>query len=155
MVSVRCAVENDAESIYSVHVSSIRISCASHYSAEEIRVWSGRQNVDQYRHFIRLGEICVAVKNDVVVGFGHVSETGEIRALYVAPSETGKGIGKMLLKELERRTKERVTPYQLTVQSTINSVKFYESQGFQLEKESWHTVGNDLSLKCFQLTKAI
>eukprot|EP00118_Oscarella_pearsei_P008816 m.47350 g.47350 ORF g.47350 m.47350 type:complete len:164 (+) comp33775_c0_seq1:186-677(+) len=163
MVTVRHAVEDDADAIYKVHVSSIRRGTGGHYSAAEIEEWSGRQNTDRYKTFIRRSEIYVAEKEGSIIGFGHIDLTegcempnrlGQIRGLYVVPEEMGRGFGKVLLCELVDVAKKHGSQ-ELTVLSTVNSVGFYKRQGFELQGEEHHTVGNSLSLKCFAMKKTL
>jgi putative acetyltransferase len=51
------------------------------------------------------GAFLVAYRNDVAVGCGAVrlldAETGELKRMYVSPDERGRGVGRLLVAELE------------------------------------------------------
>lgn len=85
--------------------------------------------------------VIVAVEDNKVVGFGMY---GEFRfreaykytvehSVYVAPDQQGKGIGKLLLKELIQLAKQQNLHTMIAVIDSENqsSVEFHEKFGFQ------------------------
>ena len=165
-VTIRVANQCDAKSIYSVHVRSIREICSKSYSETEIEVWSGRQSQNRYQRFMESEEevLYVAENPTGIIGFGHVGpckavtdsqqgRTMEIKALYVAPGEVNKGIGQLIMEEIERKAKQCLCR-ELVVYSTINAVGFYEYCGFIKIEESY-SIGDGLSLKCHRMTKQL
>lgn len=76
MMSIRVAVESDANDIYAVHTSSIREICSRHYTDEQIKAWISRQSVDRYLKYILKAEIVVVLDDQDggrVTGFAHLS----------------------------------------------------------------------------------
>jgi GNAT superfamily N-acetyltransferase len=82
------------------------------------------------------GAFLIAYLDDAAVGCGAVrrldSATAELKRMYVSPSERGKGIGRELVKALEREA------YQLGATSVVletgtrlvPAIKLYESMGY-------------------------
>lgn len=85
--------------------------------------------------------IIVATLNDEVVGFGYYSEFRMREAykftvehsVYVSNEHHGKGIGKVLLKELIQlaRSQKLHTMIGVIDSENINSIKFHEKFGFE------------------------
>lgn len=115
-LTVRNATEGDVDDIYNIHTEAIRKKCSSHYGTEDVDVWVARQNKANYLSFI--AEIVVAEKVGKVVGFGHLTpnagtdckesdgETMQIRGLFVDPDCGVKGVGSVLMKEMEKRARD-------------------------------------------------
>lgn len=163
-VEIRDAQETDADAIWRIHTGSIEKLCSTHYSKTDIEQWTRRQAPEKYVNFIGQDDFIVAICEGRVVGFGHMgacedreklvpSVELEVKGLYVSPEVVGRGVGRALFGELERRAVERGCR-QLTVCSTLNAIPFYESCGFVVVKEVFHCVGGH-SLRCKVLEKQL
>ncbi len=84
------------------------------------------------------GHVFLFVENDgQYLGFAayetDCKEKGKtkLHKIYVMPNTQGKGIGKFLLNEVEKRTKNAENKYLfLNVNKYNNAINFYEKQGF-------------------------
>ena len=155
---IRLATEVDVPTMYSIHTSSIRECCSTHYTSEEIADWIERQSPHKYVPFVQQQSVYVAEELGEVVGFaqlgpGEDGRSGEVKALYVSPSATRRGVGSLLLSFLEQQALSRGWTV-LVVNSTMNAVDFYTSQGFAAVGNAQHTVGNQ-SLSCVHLRKKL
>ena len=157
LCTIRLASKEDAQSIYEVHTSAIRELCSSHYSQEEIKQWTGRQELGKYLSLISKEAITVVVLNDQVVGFGnierHSDDTGEICGLYILPSCSRSGVGRALLSHLEDKAKA-AGYVNMIVKSTLNAEPFYQAVGYSAVREDSHVMGG-LSLRCILMSKAL
>ena len=156
---LRVATEADVPAIYSNHTSSIRERCSTHYTSDEIAAWVERQSPHKYLPFVQQQCVFVAEEQEEVVGFAHLGQgeeegSGEVKALYVAPSATRRGIGSRLLCLLEHQAACCKGWGSLVVKSTVNAVDFYTSRGFAVVGNTQHTVGNQ-SLECVLLRKEL
>ena len=71
----------------------------------------------------------VAVYDKLIVATG-AFEDGELKTIFVLPKFQGLGIGKQLIKQLEKRAKaENVET--MKVPASISGVPFYEKLGYQ------------------------
>ena len=156
-VTVRLACESDIPAIHSVHISSIKEICASHYKAEEIKLWTERQSHERYSKSFKEGRVYVVERGNEVIGFGHIGRTEdadcdyEVKALYIAPAEVKHGIGQLLLTTLERSVEYK----KLLVFSSKNAVGFYERYGFVRIKDTQRCSGECASLECVQMIKSL
>lgn len=156
-VTVRLASESDIPAIHSLHISSIKEICASHYKAEEIKLWTERQSHERYSMLFKKGRVYVVEREKEVIAFGHIDRTEdadcdyEIKALYVAPAEVKRGIGRLLLTTLERSVEYK----KLLVFSSKNAVGFYERYGFVIIKDTQTCSGECTFLACVQMIKSL
>lgn len=158
-VAVRAAQLHDCDAIYQVHVSSIREQCAKCYNETEISKWAGRQDPSRYQTFIKYQEIFVAESQGCVIGFGHiacidVTGTMEIEGLYVSPQSVGKGVGRLLIRQMEDIARQKTCSV-ICVRATLNSVGFYTHCGFEAIEETVHCVGDGTELKCLRMKKLL
>ncbi len=153
-VLIRRATPDDAEQITPVHVASIRTLCAKDYSQEQIDAWAGWKTPAQYRNAMAAEEVFfVAELAGAVVGFA-VLLRDEAKAVYVHPDHAGKGVGGKLLEAVEAEARlNDVDTLKLT--STLTSVGFYESQGYQRGELTHHPVADGIRLECIHFTKQL
>src|ERR1700733_12609777 len=97
---IRRATIDDSEKIHEAHMESIRNICAKLYSEQEIRAWGYRPfNEEIRRKSISEELVWVLEDNGHLLGYGHLSPNGSIRALYLRPAAAGRGYGKQMLGE--------------------------------------------------------
>ncbi len=84
----------------------------------------------------------MAVENNKVIGVGraHFNSDSEAQLRYMAVEEEwqGRGIGKLILNELEKRVIEKGAK-KIVLHARDNAVKFYEINGYKIVKPS-HTL---------------
>ncbi len=153
MLVIRKARLEDDEAIWRVHTSAIRELCKGHYTPEEIEAWAGRLVVGIHRPAITLRDFLVAELDGILVGFGQLDQrTGEVEAVYVDPTATRRGVGSALLRELEARA--RAAGLQaLHLDASLNSVRFYESAGYQCLRAARHALTSSTDIACIVMEK--
>lgn len=96
----------------------------------EASYWQEKK-ADMEQIYIPNSETYVYEKEKHIVGFVSLIEN-YIAAIFVAPSEQGKGIG----KELMQFVKQKRSTLELGVYvKNINSIAFYEKEGFVIVEE--------------------
>ncbi|XP_065899159.1 uncharacterized protein [Dysidea avara] len=107
--SIRTATNEDIESIYKVNNDSVRELCSSCYNEEDIIPWIARLHPSMYKPFIDNGTMKVVALESEVVACGRLEPfsdtTATVCCLYVSPSMSRKGIGRLLLQFLEKEAK--------------------------------------------------
>ncbi len=84
--------------------------------------------------------VMVCEKDRIPVGAGrshfNSADEAQIRFMAVEENMQGRGIGAMLLKELERRSKEKGAKY-IILNARDTAIKFYEKYGYEITKQSY------------------
>lgn len=131
---MRPPTEDELVDVVEVHVAAAEAGGARAYDPETVAAWANRdgRSPDDYpvddpgSHFV------VAVTADgEVPGFGElVPDERELRAVYVHPNHERRGVGSALVAHLEGYARALDCP-ELTLQSSLNAVGFYERTGYR------------------------
>jgi predicted GNAT family N-acyltransferase len=88
----------------------------------------------------------IAVENDKIIGCGRAhfnsEDEAQIRYMAVEKEWQGKGVGQMILSELEKRVKLS-SAKKIVLNARENVVKFYENNGYSILRES-HTLFGEI-----------
>lgn len=99
--------------------------------------------------------IMVCEKDRIPVGVGRAhfnsAEEAQVRFMAVEKNMQGKGIGAALLKELEKKSKEKGAKY-IILNARDSAIPFYEKYGYKVVKQS-HTLFN--SVVHFEMKKEL
>jgi len=153
-MKTRNAIPPDIEGILEVHRRAVRELCCDHYSPEQIEAWVGSKSSDHYRKRIEAGHFYVAEVDGKVAGYSRFNPgSGELSSVFVNPDYAGRGIGTALME----RALEDAAGLDMThiwIDASLNSIPFYESSGFLIEKETTHSF-KGVSLECMRMIKRI
>jgi N-acetylglutamate synthase-like GNAT family acetyltransferase len=152
---IRAARLEDAETVWHVHITSIRELCAGWYTEEEITVWTGRLEPGAYRRAIEAHVMVVAERDGDVVGFGELDlERGEVVAVYVLAAVAGRGVGADLLAHLEE-TARAAGFARLTLCASLNAEAFYARRGWRAGAREKHRLTPGVAVDCVRMDKAL
>lgn len=165
-VSIREAERGDSKRIYEIVTSCMRDVYPSHYTSNQCSEWIGAQSLNKFTRVVEEGGVVVAEgvladdvsgenQSAVVLGFGRLSYIGnsnyafvypsgyymEVKSLYVDPAAHRRGIGKSLMKEMERIALSAGCD-RLGVVSSLGAVSFYESLGFRVIRDYVRSLGS-------------
>jgi len=150
VIQLRRAVDADRAAIARLHEASIRQIARSHYTADEIDSWANGIHPDRYS----LDEdFFVAEVDGVIVAFGQ-RKGEEIRAVYVHPDHTGRGLGRRLMDQLERNARAEGAE-RLFLNSSLNGEAFYETCGFRRVGEATHPTRGGIAIRCTMMEKSL
>jgi GNAT superfamily N-acetyltransferase len=158
----------DSKRIYQIHTSAIKQLCSSHYGEKEISTWAGKQKQETYIPFLESGDIIVAKKNGIVVGFihhiEHTKDTNascskecsnndlEIKGLFIDPNFARNGLGRLLFKEVEAIALEKGVGI-VNVSASLNSLPFYRKMGFEEIERTLHQITCQCLVECVRMVK--
>lgn len=126
---IRQATEHDAQTIYNLHIESVRVLCSKDYSSEVIDGWLEGLSPGGYKGIAKT-EMYVFEENDQIIGWIHV-RPDNIVGLVVAPDHTRKGVGRALFNfgfDIVRQSRTG----EIRFEATITAVPFYEKCGCKL-----------------------
>lgn len=158
---IRKATPADRDGIYRVHVTAVRVTCASHYAPFEIHGWVGTQPNEGYMPPFASCDIFVAIRDvnhrqdDHVIGFSQLNPSMyEIEAVYVDPDHGRRGIGAQLLRHAEDAARARGLR-ELRLAASLNAVPFYQACGFIAHNEAMYRLNSGISIRCVPMTKRL
>jgi len=132
--------------MWALRTRAVRTQCASHYDAAVIEAWSGTPAPVSYLRLLEQGGGVLALADGVLAGYGVIDrESNEVDALFVDLAYGGRGIGRRLLGELERRAGGAG---RLHLYASLNAVAFYRAAGYLPRREASYAHPCGISLAC-------
>lgn len=135
-LDIRAACEGDADAISEVILSSLRDTNAKDYPREVIERLEKNFTSSAVLDSIGRRRVLVAASGRRIVGTASL-DRNVVRTVFVAPGAQGRGVGKMLMGEIERKARDSgVTT--LIVQSSVTAQSFYAKLGFAPVRDNYH-----------------
>ncbi len=143
---LRRALPADAPALWTIRTDAIRVGCEGLYSPEQIAAWTSVPMPDGFLAAIGACVFLVAVAEHEAAGFAFMTpSTSTLDGIFGAPRRHRRGVGRLLLGELERHAANTGVA-SLRLSSTLNAEPFYASHGYRVvERTSWmHPNGFEL-----------
>lgn len=156
-LEIRRFQSKDAKTFLEVHHRAVRGSAATDYPTSVIDAWAPAIGDCQVEHLRNDGEgmRILAEDDNEVIGIGEVvPELGELRACYVAPEHSGKGVGRTLVEALEHIARSNGC-WSLSLDSSLNAAGFYEKLGYAILARGEHMLGPGQALACIRMRKEL
>jgi GNAT superfamily N-acetyltransferase len=133
---IRPAQRDDAGGISRVIISALRETNAKDYSKAVIARVEQSFSPAAVSDLIGRRLVFVAVDNDTIVGTASL-DGQVVRTVFVDPRYQGRGIGRLLVAEVERAVVEKNVAV-LAVPSSVTAELFYAKLGFTAVQDSYH-----------------
>jgi GNAT superfamily N-acetyltransferase len=127
--SIRDLLPDDLEEFRRMVCATIDQSYAGVYSSGAIRFFKEYHSLENIRSDAAHGQTIVALDKGEIIGTGTLLGSN-IRRVFVVPSLQGRGLGGMIMAELERRAAEAMADI-VDLDSSMVSVDFYRRRGYQ------------------------
>jgi putative acetyltransferase len=149
----------DARAFLEAHHRAVRDLAAADYPLDVIEAWAPlpitAEHVDVVCSTADREYRLVAESEGEVVGFGClVAENNELRACYVSPSASRKGIGSAILREIERAARDQGVEV-LEADSSLTAELFYRSNGYEVCGRGDHVLNNGVRMACVKMRKEL
>lgn len=152
-LSLRLATEADRRALWRLHSRSVSALCQGAYSSHEVRTWVELLRPDGYLRPEQQRTVLVAERGRSLVGFGQLDpRLGELEALYVAPEETGHGVGSSLLSSLEALA-WRAGAAAMSLDASLNAEAFYRARGYVRLHRAQRILTPEVQLACMRMRK--
>ncbi len=126
-MQIRRAEAADEEALASIRRSAILALAVPAISMEQAEQWATRAAADRIARAIGEHDVWVAVEG-AAIGWVEI-DRDRVAALYVAPSETRRGVGSVLLARA--KTSIRSSGYATArLESSQNALDFYLRRGY-------------------------
>jgi N-acetylglutamate synthase-like GNAT family acetyltransferase len=133
---IRPAREDDAADISAVILRALRETNAKDYTDEIIARIERSFSPDAVRELMGKRTVFVVTIGSRLVGTASL-DGSIVRTVFVAPDVQTRGIGKLLMAEIERTARGRNIAV-LTVPSSVTAETFYAKLGFNAVRDSYH-----------------
>ena len=155
-VTVRLLAPGELRLYLDIVTRAIRGLAVSHYSAEAIAGWVPHVT-DEYVDLLTMnvdGEVRLLAELDgLPAGIGAlVPQTSELRACYVLPEMARRGVGRALVREIERLAREGGLN-ELELAGSLNAEAFYLEQGYRARERGEVKLSNGHTLACVWMEK--
>lgn len=155
MLLIRRAEAADAAAIAALHAASIREVCSEVYAPAPIEGWASTKHPERYLEPIAQSPFFVAELDSELVGFSQLDiEAAEVRAVFVRPDRLRRGIGRLLLAELEGAA-SAADLRRIVLRASLNAVRFYESRGFVADATTSICLAPGVELPCVSMHKCL
>lgn len=134
--TIRPALSDDAADISAVILRALRETNAKHYTDEIIARVERSFSSDAVRTLIARRTVVVATIGSRVVGTASL-DGSVVRTVFVTPDVQARGVGKLLMAEVEHIASAR-NIRALTVPSSVTAERFYARLGFKAVRDSYH-----------------
>jgi GNAT superfamily N-acetyltransferase len=157
-VFVRPMQAAEARRFLEIHHASVRSLAASDYPPSVIEAWVSPITDERLQRFLqnRDSEIrLIAELDGEPVGIGAlVVGNSELRACYVLPTVARRGIGTVIVAEIERLACEQGVR-ELHLESSVTAEPFYAALGYRVEKRGEHRIAPGVSMAAITMRKRI
>ena len=149
MLIIRKYQLSDCKCLADLFYSTVHTINAKDYSDEQLDAWAtGKVDLIEWNESLTNHYSVVAVKDDMIVGFGDIDKTGYLDRLYVHKDYQNQGIATAICDNLENA----FDVDKLTTHSSITAKPFVLKRGYKLIKEQ-QVVRNGISLINFIMEK--
>jgi putative acetyltransferase len=128
--AIRTATTDDATALSALIQNAVRTSNARDYPQAIIELICENFTQDMVIEKMAQRDVFVAVRDHVIVGTISLGD-GKLHSMFVEPRLQGEGIGRCLVKHLERHAVSRGLSV-LRLSSSITAKLFYEKLGYEL-----------------------
>ncbi|QMV16157.1 GNAT family N-acetyltransferase [Vibrio spartinae] len=154
MITIRKAIQSDAQVIYDLRRRAIIDQCSAYYTKEQLTLWTQGGMSDGFVRDVT-ETFYVSEIDGRVIGSGKLNpETGMVDAIFVEPDYFGMGAAKQMLHFLEKLAQKNGLRM-LKLDSTLNAASFYRSCGFIGDKLSTYHSPRGIRLDCIPMKKSL
>jgi putative acetyltransferase len=149
----------DAQAFLEVHHRAVRSIAAKDYPSTVIDAWAPLPITEEAVEKVRSnpdGEFrLVAEVDQRVVGIGVLAVgNSELRACYVDPSVSRRGVGSALVRRIERAARQRGLGT-LELDSSITAEPFYAALGYSSYGYAVHVLASGQPMGCVKMRKKL
>ncbi|MDD6797220.1 MAG: GNAT family N-acetyltransferase [Clostridia bacterium] len=140
---------SDCEFLAELFYQTVHNVNAKDYTKEQLDVWAtGNVNLNEWDNSFLEHFTIVAIKNDIIVGFGDIDKNGYFDRLYVHKDYQRQGIASAICDELE----QWVNANKIVTHASITAKTFFEQRGYRVIKEQ-QVIRNGISLTNYVMEK--
>ncbi|MDO4247630.1 MAG: GNAT family N-acetyltransferase [Neisseria sp.] len=152
---LRPALPSDCDHIYTAHRYAVQYTCDQSYDRRVLAAWSALLRPESYREALNdpAKVVWVVEYQSKIRGFFQVDlKEAQLDALYVHPFVHNRGLGTALLTRAEEIIAHAGFGF-MKLYASLNSVSFYQLNGYKSLGEAILPLNRDVSVKCELMRK--
>ena len=155
MIKLRQAGSEEIAALWQLRTRAVASACAAHYAPEVLAAWLASPAPASLHQCIARGWGTLAVEDGQLLGYAVLdTDSGEVDAIFVAPEQHGRGIGRRLLDTLEANA--RVAGIgRLFLSASLNAVPFYQAMGFTALREELYAHRSGIGIPSVFMEKVL
>lgn len=157
-ITVRPLRPNEGQVFLQIHGRSIRGLAAGHYPEAVIDAWTVPLTEESLRGFLKNADDeirLIAELDGEPVGLGAlVVGNSELRACYVVPEASRKGVGSALVAEIERIARDNGLE-RLELLASVNAEPFYAFLGYESYGHTEHILRTGHPMTAVKMVKVL
>ena len=148
-MQLREYITSDCEQLAKLFFQTVHNVNAKDYTKEQLDVWAtGNVNLNEWDKSFLEHFTIVAIKNEIIVGFGDIDKIGYLDRLFVHKDYQGQGIASTICDELEQRVHANI----IITHASITAKMFFEQRGYRVMKRQ-QVIRNGISLTNYVMEK--
>ena len=153
-MNIRPYKESDVPAISRLYFNTIHRINARDYTPQQIRAWAPTIYANSYwlQRFARR-RVLVVEDKDRILGFAEFEPSGHIDCFYVHHEHQHRGVGTMLMNNLEEEF-HKLNVHRLFAEVSLTARSFFESRGFKVVEERNQEYGDE-NFKLYLMQKYI
>ena len=121
----------DCKALTELFYDTVHTVNAADYTEEQLNSWAaGNADLEEWNRSLLESYSLVAVKDDVIIGFGNISETGYLDRLFVHKDYQRIGVATAICDKLEEAVQGKIVTH-----ASITARTFFEKRGYSVIKE--------------------
>jgi putative acetyltransferase len=158
-VVIREMRPEDARAFLEIHHAAVRGVAANDYPPEVIDAWAPAELTDEAVAFVRANpedelRLIAEIGGRIVGVAAFVAANAELRACYVAPEASRRGVGSALVRKLEQVAHEQGLAF-LELDSSVTAAPFYDTLGYETRERGEHVLANGQRMACVRMRKTL
>lgn len=144
----------DCREIINLFYETVHTVNKRDYTEAQLNVWATKNiNSELWNKSFLKNFTVVACEDDLIIGFGDITDTGYLDRLYVHKDYQRKGVATKIVDSLENYAKKSGVSI-MSTEASITAKKFFWDKGYKVIKSQQVKRGNEL-LKNFVMEKKI
>lgn len=129
---IREYIESDCVQLAKLFYDTVHFINKKDYTKNQLDAWaSGNVDIEKWNKSFLEHYTLVAIKDEIIIGFGDIDSTGYLDRLYVHKNYQGRGIATSLCDKLEKAFERD----KITTHASITAKPFFEKRGYKVIKK--------------------
>lgn len=121
----------DCKTLTELFYDTVHTVNAADYTEEQLNAWAaGNADMEEWNRLLLETYSLVAIKNNMIIGFGNISEKGYLDRLFVHKDYQRKGVATAICDKLEEAVRGKIVTH-----ASITARPFFEKRGYKVIKE--------------------